>query len=881
MPLIPRMASLWRNLLHKDQVEQECTEEIDACLEMLIEARIAEGLGPEEARRAALIELGGVEQIKVGVREVRMGYFLETFWQDLRYGIRVLIKSPVFTAVAIVSLSLGIGANTAIFSVVNGLLLRPLPYPDSDRLMHVWHTPPQESFPGMKKFSVSPANYLDWKAQNHTFEQMAAYSYDGFSLSSDDRSIALTGSAVAADFFSVLRTQPVRGRSFLPEEEEPGHSQSVILSNKLWQRAFGANPGLIGQTVTLNSRPFTVVGIMPAGFEFPAEAELWVPLAMEEKEKQVRSIHDFLVVARLKPNVSVAQAQAEMSTISSRLEQQYSEANRSWGAVVIPLHEDIIGDLRPALLVLFSAVGFVLLIACVNVANLMLAKGANRQKEIAIRIALGAPRSRIVRQLLTESVLLAVVGGLIGLMLAAWGSDLLVKLSAGSLPNTGDIGIDKWVFVFTLLLSLAAGIVAGIAPALQFTKDEMAQTLKQGTGRTGTDSGKQRTRKVLVICEIALSLILLIGAGLMIRSFWKLQHVDPGFNTSNALTMSISLSRLKYSEPRQQAAFYDRVLEQVSTLPGVVAVGATTTLPLVGSGSVQPFTIEGRPEQSVAEQPAADVRSVSPDYFRAMSIPLKRGRTFSERDREDAVPVVIISESMARRFWPSEDPLGKRMTLSFFKEQGPREIVGIVGDVKGGLDSDARATVYVSYKQTPRPYMTFVARTTTDPHNAIQPISRAIYAIDKDEALRDVGTLDEVLASSLSGRRFSMTLLMSFAALALILAAIGVYGVMNYSVVLRRRELGIRIALGAQTTDVLRLVLRQGLILTLAGVGAGLLGAFALTHLMASLLYGVTATDSLTFAGVSGVLLAVGVLASYLPARRATKVDPMNALRAE
>jgi predicted permease len=882
MPLIPRLTSLWRNLLQKDRVEQEFTEEIQAYLEMLTEAKILEGLKPQVARREALIEMGGIEQVKERVREIRMGYFLETMWQDLRYGMRVLAKSPVFTTVAVLSLALGIGANTAIFSVVNGLLLRPLPYPDSQRIMHVWHTPPQESFPGMNRFSVSPANYLDWKDQNHTFEQMAAYGYAGFSLSASDDPVAVTGAAVSSEFFSVLRSNPSQGRTFLPEEEQPGRDQAVVISHGLWQRAFGANPNLIGQTLTLNSRSFTVIGIMPAGFEFPREAELWVPLAWDDNERQTRSIHDYVVIARLNPNVSLAQAQAEMSTISSRLEQQYPEENKSWGAVVIPLQEDLIGDIRPALLVLFCAVGFVLLIACANVANLMLARGASRQKEIAIRIALGAPRARIVRQLLSESVLLAVVGGLLGLLLAGWGSELLVQLSSDSLPNPGEIGIDKWALGFTLLVSLAAGIAAGIAPAFQFATADTSETLKQGTGRTGGSSAKQRTRKALVICEVALSLILLIGAGLMIRSFWKLQHVDPGFNISNTLTMSVGLSPIKYSDAHQQVAFFDRVLEQVSALPGVVSAGATTTLPLAGQGSTQPFTIEGRPESAVAEQPMAQTRYISADYFRTMGIPLRQGRFFSDQDREKGVPVIIISESMAHRFWPGQDPIGRRMTPSFHLQQGPREVIGVVGDVKGqGLDAETASTMYLSYKQAPRPYMTFVARTASDPQYFIQAISKTVYTVDKEQALTNIGTMEQVLAASLSGRRFNMTLLITFAVLALVLAAVGVYGVMNYSVTLRRRELGIRMALGARAADVLRLVLGQGLTLTLIGIGAGLVGAYGLTRLMESLLYGVTATDFLTFVTVSGVLMAVGLLASYVPARRATKVDPMIALRQE
>ena len=880
MPLIPRLTSLWRNLFHKDRVDQEFSEEIQAYLDMLTEAKLRQGLSPQEARRNALLELGGVEQVEERVREIRMGRFIETMWRDVRTGVRALVHSPVFTVVTVLSLALGIGANTAMFSVVNGLLLRPLPYPESEQIVDVWHTPPQQSFPGLDRFSVSPANYLDWKAQSTAFEQMAVYTDTGLSLSTSNDPLPLIGAVVSSDFFSVLRSNAIQGRTFTPDEERPGRDQVVVIGHGLWQRAFGANPNIIGQTLTLNSRSFTVVGIMPAGFEFPREAELWVPLAWDDNGRQTRSIHDYLVIARLKQNVSLQQARAEMNTISSRLEQQYPEQNTGWGAVVIPLREDLVGDIRLALLVLFCAVGFVLLIACANVANLMLARGANRRKEMAVRVALGAGRARLVRQLLTESVLLAVSGGLLGLLLAVWGSKMLVRL--GNLPNSGDIGIDTWALGFTLLVSFAAGIIIGIVPALQFTRTSISDTLKQGSGRTGGSPLKQHTRKALVISEVALSLVLLIGAGLMIRSFWKLQNVDPGFDTSNTLTMSVALTWIRYSEPHQRLAFVDRTIEQIRAVPGVVSVGITTKVPLTGGGSTQPFSVEGRPAAAISEQPMAQTRYISPDYFRAIGISLRQGRFFSDHDRDNSAPVVIISEAMARRFWPGENPIGRRLTPTFHLEQGAREIVGVVGDVKtSGLDADASAMMYLPYKQAPLPFMSFVVRTASNPESLIQPVSKAIYSIDKEQALTNVQTMEQVHRKSLSDRRFNMTLLLTFAGVALLLAAVGVYGVMNYTVTLRRRELGIRMALGAEKMDVLRLVLGQGLTLTLIGVGAGLISAYALTRLMASLLYGVTATDYLTFGSVSAVLIAVGLAASYVPARHATKVNPTIALRAE
>jgi len=875
---------LWRRLLslsRRGRYEHEMEEEMGFHLEMQIKQNLASGMAAEEAHYAARRQFGNQTWVKEASREMWSLNSIETLIQDLRYGARMLRKNPGFTAVAALTLALGIGANTAIFSVINHLLLLPLPYPESQRIVDVWHTPPQESFPGLDRFSVSPANYLNWKSQNEVFEQMAIYQYASFSLSAGDDPVPVIGAVVSSDFFSVLRSSASLGRVFLPEEERPGRDQVVVISQGLWRRVFGANPNLIGQTLILNSRRITVVGVMPAGFQFPREAELWAPLAWDDQERQTRSIHDYQVIARLKPNISLAKAQAEMNMISSRLEREYPEADKGWGAVVIPLQEDLVGDIRPALRVLFSAVGFVLLIACANVANLMLARGANRRKEIAIRLALGAPRARIFRQLLSESLLLAAGGGVLGLFLAGWGIEALARLGSDGLPNPGEIGIDRWALGFTLLVSFGAGIVAGIAPAFQLSAAGASEALKQDTGRTGGASAKQGVLKALVVSEVALSLILLIGAGLMIRSFWKLRQVNPGFDPSDTLTMSVGLSPTKYADPRQQAAFFDRALEQVRALPGVVSAGGTTTLPLAGGGSTQPFTVEGRPASAVAEQPMALTRYISPDYFRAMGIPLREGRFFGDQDRENRVPVVIISEAMARQFWPGENPIGRRMTPSFHLGQGPREIVGVVGDVKGGLDADASATMYLPYKQAPRPYMTLVARTASDPQYFVRAISRAIFTVDKEQALQNVRTMEQAIAASVSDRRFNMTLLIAFASLALVLAAVGVYGVMNYSVTLLRREIGVRMALGAQLSDVLKLVIGQGMKLAFVGVALGLVASVALTRTMKNLLFGISATDPATFAAIALLLTAVALLACFVPARRAAKVNPVIALRGE
>lgn len=882
MAFASRVARLWRNLFRKASVDREFEAEIEASLQIMIDARLKQGLDPKAARREALLEFGGIESLKEQVREIRMGHFLETLWQDVRYGSRSLLRSPVFTVTAALSLALGIGANTAIFSVVNHLLLKPLPYPEPERIVDLWHTPPQESFPGLDRFSVSPGNYLDWKQQSQSYEQMAVYRYAGFNLSAGDRPASLMGARVSSDFFSALRTNAALGRVFSGEEEQAGRNRVVALSHGLWRRAFGADPNLIGQTITLDSQKYTVVGVMPAEFDFPRQAELWTPLVWDEKERKTRSIHDYMVVARLNPGVSMEKAKTELNVISSRLEQEYPEANKGWGAVVIPLQEDLIGDIRPALLVLFCAVGFVLLIACANVANLMLARGANRRKEIAIRLALGAQRIRVIRQLITESILLAIGGGAIGLLLASLGGPWLAQLGADYISDPGRISLDPWALGFTLLISISSGIVAGVAPAFQYSSADANDALKEGTGRTGSGAVKQRTRQALVIVEVALSMILLVGAGLMIRSFWKLQQVNPGFNIDDTVSMNIGLPNAKYSDPQQQAAYFDRVLEQIRALPGVISAGSTTTIPLSGLGSAQPFTIEGRPAAEIAKQPLAQTRYISPEYFQTMGIPLRQGRDFSDRDREKSLPVVIISESMARQFWPGENPIGRRMTASFSAEQGLREIIGVVGDVKTqGLDTDVGSTMYLPYRQIQRRFMSLVARTASDPQQMIPAITKAIYSIDPEQAITNIRTMKQIAAASTSGRRYNMILLMVFAGLALALASVGVYGVMNYSVMLRRRELGVRMALGASSADVLRMVLGQGLALTLIGIAAGLLGAFALTRLMSKLLYGISSTDLPTFGSVALALLLIGLLASFLPAYRATKVDPMIALRAD
>jgi putative ABC transport system permease protein len=597
---------------------------------------------------------------------------METLVQDLRYSLRVLLKSPGFAAVAIIVLALGIGANTAIFSVVNAVLLRPLPYKDPGKLVQVWHVPPPKSFPGMTQFAVSAANYLDWRDQNHVFEQLAIYSYANLNLSGRGQAESLTSGVVSSNFFSVLQVRPLLGRAFDPGEDQPGRANTVVLSHAFWREHFGSDPRIVGQIITLNQQSYTVAGVMPARFEMPPSAQVWTPMALTDKEKAVRGEHHFGVIGRLKPDANLNQAQAEMNTISSRLEQQYPTDDKGWGAVVVPLREQLVGDVRPALLVLLGAVAFVLLIACANVANLMLAKTLGRRKEIAIRSALGASRLRVLQQVLSESVLIALIGGILGLIIAHFGVQLISAFLANQLNQSPDISLNIWVLGFTLAVSILTGVLAGLAPALRLTKTDLNEALKQGLGRTDSDSGGTRTRSVLVVSEVALSLILLIGAGLMIRSLWLLRSIDPGLDPNHVLTMRVGVPSTRFPSPLQQSNFFNEALQRIRALPGVESAGVIDALPLNGGGSIQPIAIEGRPAQQMADQPEVGVRIISPAYFQAMRIPLLRGRNFNDSDAAGAPLTILISESMAKRFWPNENPIGKHLTMTFLPD-GPRE----------------------------------------------------------------------------------------------------------------------------------------------------------------------------------------------------------------
>jgi putative ABC transport system permease protein len=806
---------------------------------------------------------------------------METLLKDLRYAVRMLVRNPGFTFVSVIALALGIGANAAIFSVVNGVLLRPLPFKEPDRLMMIRET----KLPQFPEFSVASGNFLDWKKQNTVFERLVAFKPSALNLIGTGDPERLRALNVTEGFFAMLGAQPQLGRDFLTEEDQPGRNNVVILSNGLWQTRFGGDPKILNQAITLNGQAYTVIGVMPATFHFRSgenELDIWTPMAFTEQQAQNHGGHDLAAIGKLKPGVTVEQARAEMSAIAGRLASEYP-ADTGWNVKIMPLLEFSVRSIKPALIVLLVAVAFVLLIACANVANLLLARAAGRQKEIATRTALGAGRWRIVRQLLTESVLLSFVGGSVGLVLAQWGMNLLLTLAPADLPRLDNVSLDGRALAFTATITLLTGVIFGLVPALQASKPNLNETMKDA-GRGSTEGGRRKLiRSTLVVLEVASALVLLVGAGLMIKSFWRLQKVDPGFIPDNALTVSVSLPKGKYREETQQVAFFQQLIERARALPGVQAAGAGQVIPLSGNDFVLAFEIDGRPPLPPEVTQSTNYYSVSADYFKAMGIPLRRGRLFTERDTKDAPRVALINETMAKKIFSDEDPIGKRITFDN-RQKNPEwfEIVGIVGDVKQyGLDQLTTMQTYEPFTQQTFPYMTLVVRTVGDPANLSGAIRSEILKLDKEQPATNIKTLNEFFSTSIAQQRFSVVLLAVFAAVALVLAAVGIYGVLSYAVTQRTHEIGIRIALGAGRRDVLRLVVGQGMLLTVIGVVGGLVAAFGLTRLMASLLFGVTATDAVTFGSVASVLLVVALLACYIPARRATKVDPLVVLRYE
>ena len=819
---------------------------------------------------------------------------MRTIWQDLRYGARMLMKSPNFTLIAVLTLGLGIGANTAIFSVVNGVLLRPLAYHEPEQIVTLLN---------YGRGPVSPANFLDFRSGSQSFTQMAAAEAWGATLAGADRAESIGGLRMGEGLFDLLGEQPLLGRTLQSEDYQSGKDHVLVLSHKLWQRAFGGDPNIIGRHITLSGESYAVVGVMPPQFQFPpfwsTRAEMWAPLDLRPRAT-ARGGNSLRVFARLKPGVALPQAQAEIDAMNKRLAMAYPEANAGLNIRVDPLNEKVVGNVRPALLVLSGAVGFVLLIACANVACLLLARAATRQKEAAVRVALGASRWRIIRQLLTENLLLGLGGAAVGILFAVWGVDWLTTLLAGNsssftvrLPRLGEIKIDGAALGFTLAVSLLTSLLFGLVPALAASKPDLHQTLKE-SGR-GAAGGRRRLRETLVVAELALALVTLIGAGLLMNSFLKLQGVDPGFNPRNALAMTVSLAGASQYVGPAREAFYRQVTDRLAALPGVESASAINHLPLAGDLWTRALTIEGRPLPPPGEGIEVAFRVSRPDYFRTMGIPLRAGRDFTERDAPDAPGAIIINETLARRYWPTEDPIGKRVTLDDPRDNSRapqwRTVVGVAKDVKQDSWLNAPSNeIYLPFQQsrdfyagTSRQFapMTIVVRTTVEPQSLAAAAQETVRSLDRNLPVSNVVTMEQVITDTLWQQRFNLQLIGIFAVLALTLAAVGLYGVMSHAVAQRAREVGLRMALGAQRRDVLKLVVGQGMKLALFGVALGLLASVALTRLMEKLLFEVSATDFSTYAVIAGLLTLIALVACWIPARRATKVDPMVALRCE
>ena len=801
---------------------------------------------------------------------------MNTLLQDIRYGFRMLLKHKGFTAVAVLALGLGVGANTAIFSLVNGVLLRPLQFPNAERIVYFEGKNPTA---GITDSNISFLDFTDWSQQTDLFASTAAYWTASANLGADGAEPERVPRAgVTNGFFNVLGVQPFLGRAFLPEEDKPGTITSAVISHGLWKRRFGSDPAIVGKQVQISSRPITIVGVMPPGFEYPEQTQVWVTSAVNVSEEP-RDNRSWSAIARLNPAIDVQQAQTRLSAINAQLDKQFHETNKGWDVSVSTLHERLVREVKPSLIALLGAVGLVLLIACANVANLLLARGAARQKEIAIRAAMGASRTRVLRQMLTESILLSAIGGIAGLLLSLWLTQVLMSMLPEGAPRLEQIGIDYRVLTFALVVSALTGILFGIVPALQASKLDVTSALKEG-GRSGEGHRRTSARSLLLIGEVALSLMLLVGAALLIKSFLRLQEIRPGFNSHNVLIANLALPGAKYKD-QQFVEFFRQLAERLEAVPGVQAVGGSINLPLNASGYMigRGFIPEGRP-LNVDENRDAIFSTITGDYFKALQIPLLAGRTFEPRDNADGQKVVIINETAAKHHFGSPaEAIGKRLSI-WHDEKFMREIVGVVGDTKtGSLTGDGGAQIYVPHAQDSQwNFMGLVIRTAGDPAAFAPTLRREVQALDKDQPIYNVRTMDDVVANSLGTRRVSMELFAVFACAALLLAALGIYGVMAYSVTQRTREIGLRMALGAQKSDVLGLVIRQGMILTVIGVVVGLAGSFALTRLIGNLLYGVAATDPMTFLAIPLLLLFVALIACYLPARRATKLDPTIAL---
>jgi putative ABC transport system permease protein len=858
--------------------ERELAEELESHLQMHVDDNIRAGLSPVEARRLALLKLGGIEQTKETYRRQRGVPLLGDLWQDMRFGARVLRKQPAFTFIAVLTLALGIGANTALFSVINAVLLRPLPFPESDRILSLY-----ETFKPSGQSALSVPNLRDWQQQNTVFEGIAAYVDGAFNLQSGDSPQRLLGLSVTANYFDVLGIKPQLGRTFLSGEDEAGSERVVVLSDALWRNNFGADPRIVNQTIPLNGQKYTVVGVMPPELSALTRTQLWSPLVFPEGERTARGSRNYYAIGRLKEGVTLEQAGEQMSLIAARLEQQYADVQAGRGALLQRYEDEIVGDVRQPLYMLMGAVGFVLLIACTNVANLLLARAAGRHREIAVRVALGAGRWRLVRQFLTEGLLLSIAGGLVGIATAWLALDLLGKLAFAFLPRASEIKLDLRVLGFTLLVSILTGILFGIAPTAQALKTNVQDALKDGGKGSAQGFGGNLMRNILVVTEIAAAFVLLIGAGLLIKSFARLQSVDHGIKAENVLTAKLSLAPERYADGDALREFHRQVLERVAAMPGVEAAGLTSHLSVEQYGTNGYVAVEGK-TYAPTQEPLVELRVVSPGYFRALGVALVRGRTFDERDTKDSPLGVVVNETMARAVWPGEDPIGKRVSGRPIRP-GWVPVIGVVADVKNmGLARPAAPEFYFNYAQGGEDIlrnMTLAVRSRLDAGSLAAIVRREVQGVDPAQPLFEVQTMQSVLDDTISGWRLNMALLSVLAVLALVLALVGIYGVMSYNVTQHTREIGIRMALGARKTDILKLVLGRGVTLALTGVSIGLAISFGLTRLMSGLLFGVSATDPVTFGGIAALLFVVALLACYLPALRAIKVDPLIALRYE
>ena len=881
-----------RALFRRGAMEAEMDEELHSHFDRQVEKYVASGVPRQEAVRRARLEFGGHEQLKEDCRDARGVGVVETLLQDVRYALRILRSNPGFTAVAILTLTLGIGANTAIFSVIDSALLRPLPYRDPAGLVMLWENDSQHPNPHN---TVSPPDFLDWQSRNSVFAEMAAIFDQHANLTGNGLPQEVVLQDVSANFFSVLGVTPILGPGFTAENGKAGHDNVVVLSSGFWKERFAGDAAVIGKTLLLNGHAQTIVGVAPENFSWfikdgsftGAKPQMWSPFVFPASFSDRKEVGRFLsVVARLKPGATVSQAKSEMNTIAARIAEEYPDFNGYWGANVVPVRDQISGDLRPALLILFGAVAFVLLISCANVSSLLLARAATREREFAVRSAIGASPWRIARQLLTESVLLALIGGAIGVALAVGGTSLLLAASPGNLLDLRSVPIDWRVLAFASGATLLAGLLFGFLPSYISAHSGISETLKEG-GR-GTSAGKRRqfARSAFVVAQMCLALVLLAGSGLLIRSFIRLVGVDPGFDASHLLTFKVSLPSSKYGKDAEGLAFFRQLLARISALPGVRSVSMNSFPPFSGLGSVTGVHILSQPKRSLMDLPEAAVRVVGPDYFPTMQVPLRAGRTFNEQELTEERHVVIINQAFADQYLKGVNPLGQKAVIYMKSldesKNTPSEIIGVVGDVRQmGLDTPAEPTVYWPHPELVMSEMTIVVRTANEPLALVSAVRNELQQMDPEQPMAAVSTMDQLLAGTLSRSRFTMLVLGVFAALALILACVGIYGVIAYSVTQRTQEFGIRMALGANRRDVFRLVLGEGTRLTLLGIGLGIVAGLIVTRLMATLLYGVSATDPLTFTAVTLLLAFVGLAACYIPARRATKVDPIVALRYE